>query len=266
MAALNVGGVPVQQLDGALFWQAGLAVDADGCPTAYAPLGSHLAALDDLACAGHPGRWWGLVTDTGRPDGTPIIQRSDDPAPGFYVSTTALVDPSHPLRDPRRYIDSLHIPYLSIPPELETAGARLGDVAMVINRSTGASSPVILADIGPRRKIGEGSIALATAIGLNSSPRHGGTASGVVCILFTGSGRGWPRTSIGSAFAVKSVGCSKTGTSPPEGRECCSDRAVGVCQGIAWSAADNQARFQSYLLAEDFGHIRVDLLHATADD
>jgi hypothetical protein len=34
-----------------------------------------------------PGNWWALVTRNGRP----IVQGADDPAPGFYVSTTTLV-------------------------------------------------------------------------------------------------------------------------------------------------------------------------------
>jgi hypothetical protein len=47
--ALIIGGVPVQQLDGALIWQARL--DADGAPTAYAPPSSGLP-LDLLANTG----------------------------------------------------------------------------------------------------------------------------------------------------------------------------------------------------------------------
>jgi hypothetical protein len=109
------------------------------------------------------------------------------------VSETALGDHSRPERDPRRYVDSLQVPYLAIPPELVAAGARLGDVAMVVCRSSGASSAAVVADIGPHRKIGEGSMALATALGLDGSPLHGGAGSGIACVLFSGSRRGWPR-------------------------------------------------------------------------
>ena len=67
---LVIGGIPVQQLDGALIWNAGLAIDADGAANAYAPLGSGLAPLDALADAGKPGGWWAVLTDNGRPSGT----------------------------------------------------------------------------------------------------------------------------------------------------------------------------------------------------
>jgi hypothetical protein len=57
------------------------------------------------------------------------------------------------------------------------AGAGLGDYAVVINRKTGALSYAICGDIGPRRKIGEASIAAAKAVGVPSSPRDGGVSA-----------------------------------------------------------------------------------------
>jgi hypothetical protein len=192
--AITIGTIPVFELDGALVWQAGLAVDADGAPNAYAPAGSALAALDNLANAGRPGDWWGVATDTGRPDGTPVVQGPSDPDPGFDVSETSLGDRSRQVRDPRRYVDSIRVPYIAVPPELLGIGARMGDVAMVVRRATGASSAAVVADVGPHRKIGEGSIALAAALSLDASPRHGGASSGIACVLFCGSRRGWPRT------------------------------------------------------------------------
>src|SRR5262252_6322375 len=70
------------------FYKAGLNVDADGSPHAYHPDG--ISGLDYLGNAGRPGHWWALVTDDGKPSGNPIIQTANDPAPGFYVSTTSL--------------------------------------------------------------------------------------------------------------------------------------------------------------------------------
>lgn len=191
-AAITIAAVPVYLDRGALRWTAGLAIDADGAPDAYAPPGSGLEPRDALANAGRPGNWWGIVTDTGRPDGTPLIQTSQDPAPGFYISTTSLIDWSRPRRDPRRYVDSSRVPYLAIPPEVLRLGIKLGDVAHVAYRNF--TSPAVVADVGPRGKIGEGSIALAHALGLDPSPRHGGTAAGVECVVFCGSTRSWPRT------------------------------------------------------------------------
>src|SRR5262249_30613601 len=129
----------------AIRWTAGLAVDADGCPSAYAPDDS---GLDHLANAGHPGNWWGLVTDNGRPDGEPLKQTATDPQPGFYISTTALVDPTRHMVDPGRYVDAAKVPYLSLPPEIfSQCGAHLGDVAVV--DYGGNRCGAVVADVGP---------------------------------------------------------------------------------------------------------------------
>jgi hypothetical protein len=80
------------------------ALDADGTYRAY-----HLNGRSGLEClhnAGRPGNWWALITDNGRPNGHPVIQTANDPAPGFYVSITSLQDPSRARKDPRRYVDA----------------------------------------------------------------------------------------------------------------------------------------------------------------
>jgi hypothetical protein len=134
-----------------------------------------------------------VVTDNGHANGTPVVQKSDDPAPGFYVSSTALEDPSFSRTDPRRYVDAESIPYIVLPAGLG-AGAGLGDYAAVINRRTEAVSYAICGDIGPHRKIGEASIAAATAVGVPSSPRVGGVSAKIVFYLvFAGSGDHRPK-------------------------------------------------------------------------
>ena len=53
------------------------------------------------------------------------------------------------------------------------------------------SSPAIFADVGPHGKIGEGSIALARALGLDDNPRRGGTGNpGIAYLVFPRSGLG----------------------------------------------------------------------------
>jgi hypothetical protein len=185
---IKIGLTSVDLVDGALVWEAGLAIDADGSPRAYAPPGMH--GLDLLANAGHPGNWWGVVTDV---RGQPVVQGQDDPAPGRYVSTTALVDRRYGERDPRRYVDSEKVPYLSVPKVLLHSGAKLGDVAAVVNRVNGEVAAAVVADIGPADRIGEGSIRLAQQLGLNADPRHGGVSAGIAVALFAGSGLGWYR-------------------------------------------------------------------------
>ena len=65
---------------------------------------------------------------------------------------------------------------------------RGGDIAAVSYR--GRVAYAIYGDRGPRTKIGEGSIALARALGIPSDPVRGGTQGGVTYIVFPGSGTG----------------------------------------------------------------------------
>ena len=45
--------------------------------------GSDIVEEDDgIANTGHPGNWFGVVTDTGKTDGIPIVQGASDPCPG----------------------------------------------------------------------------------------------------------------------------------------------------------------------------------------
>jgi hypothetical protein len=172
---------------GVLLWQSGLSIDGDGSPRCYHP--DSAKGLDRLANAGGAGTWWAVVCND---QDQPIVQGPNDPAPGFFVSATALVDASWPIRDPRRYVDAETVPYVVISQSLlPRYTVRLGDVAMVIyqTREVGA----VVADIGPRNHYGEGSIALADALGIPSSPRAGGVRQGVTFLVFQNSSRGWPR-------------------------------------------------------------------------
>jgi hypothetical protein len=108
----TIGGHPVWQLRGepTYFFAAGMQIDADGSPRAY---GEHGKGLDALGNAGKPGHWWGIVTDTGKPDGKPVTQAP--PLDDFYISPTALQDHRYGRTDPRRYVDSETVPYISLP-------------------------------------------------------------------------------------------------------------------------------------------------------
>lgn len=189
----TIGGVRVRRRIGekALFFVAGMRIDADGAPRAYHPSGSP-PGLDFLANAGHPGNFFGLVTDR---HGNPVVQSAHDPAPGFFVSPTSLQNSDRADEDPRRYVNASAIPYIVLPALVrDRGGARLGDFATVRRRSNGKLSHAIYADSGPAGKIGEGSIALAEALGLPPSPKHGGTnEKDIVYVVFAGSGNGRPR-------------------------------------------------------------------------
>ena len=164
-------------------FQAGMMIDADGSPKAYHPVNGK--GLDHLANAGHPGNWWALVVDS---RGNPIIQKDSDPAPGYYISTTALQDKTKKVDDPNRQVNSESISYIALPPRL-SSNFKLGDIALVINKKNKKQSYAIFADVGPADKIGEGSIKLAEALGINSNPKNGGTTSGIIYVLLKDSGK-----------------------------------------------------------------------------
>ena len=169
----------------AFYFVAGMTIDADGSPRAYNPDNS---GLDDLKNARGDDGWVGILVQ----DGKPVIQGPNDPAPGFYVSKTALEDRTKRETDPARFVDSEKIPFIVLPWDAaRQAGARVGDFAIVQNRRNGRMCAAIYADIGPG--LGEGSIALARALRINPDARDGGTYRGVLYIVFPGSGNHRPR-------------------------------------------------------------------------
>lgn len=170
----------------AVVWRSGLAVDADGSPRAYHP--ERGRGLDWLANAGKPGNWWGLACG---PDGSPVVQGESDPAPGHYVSTTSLVNPRYLRGDPRRYVDSEAVQYLTM---TRAMPCRLGDLGVAM--LGGKLAFAVVADVGPRP--GEGSIATCRALGAPSDPKRGGVSSPVVsfCVMRgTALAAPWPRES-----------------------------------------------------------------------
>jgi hypothetical protein len=184
----EVGEVPIWQLPetNVFFFISGMTIDADGAPNAY---NLDDTGLDELANAGLPSHWDGIVTDQ---RGTPLIQQEDDPFPGYYVSCTSLEDKTKEISDAGRYVDATKIPYVALPEEIaERGGAHLGDFAFVLNLRNGKSSFAIYADIGT---LGEGSVALAATLGISSNARHGGESDGVLYAFFPGSGNMKPRS------------------------------------------------------------------------
>ncbi len=173
----------------AYFFEAGMMIDADGACRAYHPQPGK--GQDYLGNAGKPGNWWALVTDDGKKTGAPVIQGPNDPAPGYYISTTSLQDSSKERTDPTRYVDADTVPFFVLPGNARF-GASLGDFGFVVNSKNGKSCGCIYADSGPAGNIGEGSIALAEALGVPSSPKNGGTGHGIVFVVFPGSRKGWP--------------------------------------------------------------------------
>jgi hypothetical protein len=172
--------------DSAFLFASGLMIDADGAPNAYNPENT---GLDDNSNAGQPGHWDGVLEDE---YGNPLVQGPEDPFPGYYISCTALSDRMKERHDPTRFVDASKIPYIALPGDLaRETGARLGDLAVVYNQRNGRFSYAIFADIGT---FGEGSIALADNLGIWSDARDGGRQSGILYLVFPGSGNGQPKS------------------------------------------------------------------------
>lgn len=148
--------------------------DFDGAWRAYHPNGSP-PGLDYLANAGHSGNWWGIVTHNGKPNGKPIIQTAQDPAPGFFVSTTSYQFPQFHWTDPRRYLNAEKIRFIVIEDYIRrrSKGVVLGCRVRVTNIDNEKISYGMVGDMGPLRKIGELSPPMLEDLGLRSDKKGG---------------------------------------------------------------------------------------------
>lgn len=173
--------LPPINADGSYTFVAGMQIDGDGAngqssPPVYAPHGFQPEPLDFLANAGGPGNWFGVVTDD---SGHPFVQRRGEPMPGAYVSATSYEHHGLERRDPRRYVDANAVCYIVLPSHwrLLAKGVVLGCKATVQDLRNGKTIDAVVADFGPRNKMGEASIATARELGVPHSPKNGGTDS-----------------------------------------------------------------------------------------
>jgi hypothetical protein len=115
---------------------------------------------------------------------------------GVIASTTWYQVPGKARIAPAANVDAETIPYIVVPPLIvqQTAGVVRGCKARVTWR--GKSIDCVVAGKGPRRKIGELSIAAARAISLPSSPKNGGTEKAEVLYEL------WPGTAA-SGFVLQ---------------------------------------------------------------
>ena len=191
----NINGSDiVEEDDKSVAFTAGAQLDGDGAngqfggDPCYAPKGYSGKTLDVLANAGGPGNWFGVVTDTGKADGTPVVQGPGDPCPGAYISATSLHLQGKdgkplPNSSPFKYVDAATVPYVVVPKRIihGVAGVVMGCRAIVTNTRTGKSVEAVVADGGPHDKLGEISLACAKAIGIpaGEGATHPANAGGV---------------------------------------------------------------------------------------
>ena len=130
--------------------------------------------------------WTILGTQGGQATGG-RLSRTMANRPENQLSRNAMT-PRFGRTNPRRYVNAEAVNYIVLPRGLNFC-AKLGDYAVVIRPKTGAIGYALYADVGPARHIGEGSIALAKALGIPSNAKTGGVANGIVYIVFHGSAK-----------------------------------------------------------------------------
>jgi hypothetical protein len=185
------GNKIVEQDDGSVTFSAGATLDGDGANgqfgglPCYAPASFRGRTLDVIGNAGHPGNWFGVVTDTGTKNVTPIMQGASDPCPGAYVSATSLhVFDQHghrlPDASPFKYVDAATVPFLVVPPMIirGVAGIVLGCRGVVTNTRTGQRVEAVVADGGPSNHLGEISVACAQALSVPTGTTHPANGGG----------------------------------------------------------------------------------------
>jgi Fungal chitosanase of glycosyl hydrolase group 75 len=100
---------------------------------------------------------------------------------------------SNPLHDPcwqpdtslklnGKSIDAESVPFIVVPPSIISGvkGIVLGCHARVTNTRTKRAVECVVADIGPKKKLGELSVAAAKQLGIPASPINGGTDDHVI--------------------------------------------------------------------------------------
>lgn len=185
----TIAGQRVRQIKGSdiFFYQAGMTINADGAPDAYGPGDSGIDNIENAGeKVGGKWNWWALALDA---SGNPVKQTVNGKT--YYVSTTALFDKSKKETMQARYVNSHKVPFIVLPPLLrKKAKLRMGDFATVINKKNAKICQAVCGDVGGDSNLGEGSIALANALGIDSNPRSGGTAKDILYVIYATSGAG----------------------------------------------------------------------------
>ena len=111
-------------------------------------------------------RFYGVATSD-RHHHVPCV-RSKGPYAGYFVSTTKYTRPGFKdACDPRQYLDALRIPFIIVPRHrsFSAAGMNVGDLAIIADRAGNEKVLAMVGDLGPSWGLGEGSIAVAVALG-----------------------------------------------------------------------------------------------------
>lgn len=170
-----------QQTDGRVYFTADADIDADGANGQCGQVAAYRSdnkGSEHLANGGMKivqgkvvfAQDWGRQIVVLGKDNQPLVLKN-----GVIPSKTWYRHPGKAIDDPAAYVDSETVPYIVVPPLIVQAA--VGVVRGCRARATWRGKVVdcVVADLGPRSKIGEVSIAAARALGLPSSPRSGGS-------------------------------------------------------------------------------------------
>lgn len=141
-----------------------MSVDVDGAPTSYGPNDKKALDFELNAHVGakKSGKVVGYLIDK---NGKPIIQGENDPAPGFYISTTSYHDINNPNEtDPRRYVNASEINYTVLATSAKNKGVETGDFCVVHAIKKNTTVFAIVGDTGHSNGA-EGSLALLQRLG-----------------------------------------------------------------------------------------------------
>lgn len=175
----TIQGQPVYQYDFNRVTFIGDAdIDADGMngqsgpdKVAYRPDNHGFEHLGNAGYPDHP-EWYTSILLCHELQ--PVRQSADSLSPGAFISKTAYEWRHLDKEDPSRWVDSFSVPYIVVPSGIrkKAKGVVLGCRAQVTYK--GKIIPCGVLDIGPARKVGEVSIALAREMGIDYNPRNGG--------------------------------------------------------------------------------------------
>lgn len=172
---------PIREDKGRVWFTADADIDADGANGQSGAIAAYRAdnkGSEHLANGGmkvvggkvvFAADWGRNIVVVGK-DNQPLVLKN-----GVIPSKTWYVYPGYLRNDPCAYVDSETVPYIVVPPLIvqQTVGAVRGCRARATYK--GKVVDCVVADLGPRTKVGEVSIALARALGIPSSPRTGGS-------------------------------------------------------------------------------------------
>lgn len=173
--------------DGRVFFKADADIDADGANGQNGARAAYMkdnSGTESLANGGMAIREGKVVCAKPWAHDIVILGKDNEPKVfpgGVIASKTWYRYPGKLADDPVAYVDSETVPYIVVPPIIiqNTAGIVRGCKARVTFH--GQSVDCVVADSGPRDKIGELSIAAARALGFNNvSPRNGGISTPTV--------------------------------------------------------------------------------------